>query len=49
MNKITVNWHLWKSCNYKCKFCFAGFEKVKTNLDLEDGKRLIKILKENHV
>ncbi|GBF97117.1 hypothetical protein Rsub_10128 [Raphidocelis subcapitata] len=25
-----VNWHLEPRCNYKCKFCFATFEDVKS-------------------
>lgn len=24
-NPISVNFHLWKPCNYRCKFCFAQF------------------------
>jgi len=28
-----VNFHLWKPCNYKCKFCFATFEDVPARLD----------------
>lgn len=27
-----VNFHLWKPCNYKCKFCFATFEDVPGRL-----------------
>ena len=23
-----VNFHVWRRCNYKCKFCFATFEDV---------------------
>lgn len=25
----SVNFHLWQSCNMRCKFCFATFEDVK--------------------
>ena len=24
----SVNFHLWKSCNMKCRFCFATFQDV---------------------
>lgn len=24
-----VNFHLWKSCNMRCKFCFATFQDIK--------------------
>ena len=27
----SVNYHLWKSCNYQCKFCFGSFNDVKRN------------------
>ena len=36
LNRITLNWHLEKDCNYKCKFCYAHFSKIKTNLNLYD-------------
>jgi radical S-adenosyl methionine domain-containing protein 2 len=27
-----VNFHLWKSCNMRCKFCFATFQDVKKDI-----------------
>lgn len=27
----SVNYHLWKTCNYQCKFCFGSFNDVKQN------------------
>lgn len=34
-----VNYHLWKACNFKCKFCFGTFNDVKqNNLKIEDAK-----------
>ena len=24
----SVNFHLWKACNFRCKFCFATFEDI---------------------
>lgn len=38
---LTVNWHLEKDCNYKCKFCYAHFKEIKQNLDKEKGFKLI--------
>ena len=43
---LTVNWHLEKDCNYKCSFCYAHFEHVRENLDLQEGFKLIKALRE---
>jgi hypothetical protein len=42
---LTVNWHLEKDCNYKCSFCYAHFEHVRYNLDLNEGFELIRALK----
>jgi radical S-adenosyl methionine domain-containing protein 2 len=30
---LAVNFHVWKPCNYKCKFCFAVFDDVPGRLD----------------
>ena len=32
----SVNFHLWKPCNMKCRFCFATFQDVGQN-DLPKG------------
>jgi len=45
-NFLTVNWHLEKTCNYKCKFCFAHFEQTKRNLDLHEGFHLLDAFRE---
>jgi len=42
---LTVNWHLEKDCNYKCSFCYAHFDHVIKNLDLQEGFKLIKALR----
>lgn len=26
---IVINWHITESCNYKCKYCFAKWNRVK--------------------
>ena len=49
LHRITVNWHLEKDCNYKCKFCYAHFSKVKTNLNLVEGYRLLEEIKNNNI
>ena len=33
----SVNFHLWKPCNMRCKFCFATFQDVKQDMDLPKG------------
>lgn len=38
----TVNFHLTKSCNSKCKYCFAKFQDIQTDrLSFERQKQLI--------
>jgi radical S-adenosyl methionine domain-containing protein 2 len=39
-----VNFHLWKFCNYKCRFCFAGFDDVPGQLRREPALRIIEEL-----
>jgi radical S-adenosyl methionine domain-containing protein 2 len=39
-----VNFHVWKSCNYKCRFCFAGFDDVPGQLRREPALRIIEDL-----
>lgn len=44
----SVNFHLWKPCNMRCKFCFASFADVKStilpkgHLEKEDAIILVK-------
>lgn len=28
----SVNFHLWEPCNFRCKFCFATFQDVKSTI-----------------
>lgn len=46
VNLPTVNYHLQKTCNYNCSFCFAHFNEVTHQLDKNEGLKLIKMLKE---
>jgi radical S-adenosyl methionine domain-containing protein 2 len=39
-----VNFHLWKFCNYKCRFCFATFEDVPGRLQRDDALNVIDAL-----
>ena len=44
----SVNYHLWRACNMRCKFCFASFQDVKStilpkgHLSYSESQRLIK-------
>ena len=49
LKRITVNWHLEKDCNYKCKFCYAHFSHINTNLNIDQGFALIDEIKNNTV
>lgn len=42
----TVNYHLTKECNFKCKYCFARFDEMSSQpmLSEEDSLKLIKML-----
>lgn len=41
----SLSYHLTKSCNYRCRFCYAHFYEVKENhLNLDDAKKLISLL-----
>ena len=37
----SVNFHLWKPCNYRCKFCFATFEDVPGRLTRDEALRVV--------
>jgi len=41
-----VNWHCEAFCNYRCEFCYAGFEsqRQQPKLSLEDGISIIQHL-----
>jgi len=42
----SVNFHLTKACNMKCRYCFANFKKVDTILSLSQQKLIIRLLRE---
>lgn len=43
---ISVNYHLYKPCNYQCQFCFATFADIEGSLDLGSQHRLLCRLRE---
>ena len=40
MNNLKVNLHITESCNFKCKYCFAYFNR-RADLPLESWKKLL--------
>ncbi len=55
LNKITysdtnryliraVNLHITKSCNYRCKFCFAHFNQLKIKTNEKEWKEILNLL-----
>ena len=49
---ISVNYHLWPYCNYRCRYCFATFNDIadilpaKSYLSKEESIKLINLLAE---
>ncbi len=41
-----VNFHLYKPCNARCRFCFATFGEVNGHLGLDDARGVIAALRE---
>ena len=44
MQLPAINFHLWKPCNYKCKFCFATFRDIEQHLTRRDALRIVEEL-----
>jgi radical S-adenosyl methionine domain-containing protein 2 len=44
MDLMAVNFHVWKPCNYKCKFCFAVFDDVPGRLTRDQAVRVVELL-----
>ncbi len=42
----SVNLHITKACNYRCKFCYAHFNQVRDHLDKDDWLQIISMLSE---
>ena len=45
MNLVTVNFHVLRECDAKCKFCFATFRDVAHRLTTSDAERLVDALR----
>jgi radical S-adenosyl methionine domain-containing protein 2 len=43
---IAVNFHLYKPCNYRCRFCFATYRDIDSHLPLPEAKLLLQQLRE---
>ncbi|MDB9312024.1 viperin family antiviral radical SAM protein [Spirulina sp. CS-785/01] len=43
---ISVNFHLWKHCNYNCIFCYETMPDIKSNLSLDESLQLLKLLRQ---
>lgn len=43
---IAINFHLYKPCNYRCRFCFATFRDIPGRLDLDQARTLLRLLRE---
>ena len=43
---VAVNFHLYKPCNYRCRFCFATFRDLRGQLSREHALLLLRRLRE---
>ncbi|MCS6915412.1 MAG: viperin family antiviral radical SAM protein [Myxococcota bacterium] len=43
---ISVNFHIWKPCNDRCRFCFATFEDVRGYLSPDDAVQILCLLRQ---
>ena len=43
---LAVNYHLYKPCNYRCRFCFATYRDIQGQLPLDDALRLLSALRQ---
>lgn len=46
MKPVSVNFHLWKPCNYRCQFCYETMPDIHSHLSLNDSLYLLKLLRE---
>ncbi|AUX43646.1 uncharacterized protein SOCE26_050980 [Sorangium cellulosum] len=46
MKIVAVNYHIYKPCNLRCRFCFATFRDVRESLAVDDAFRLLRLLRD---
>ena len=44
MKPVAVNFHICKTCNDACRFCFATFEDVRDHISVDDAIRVLCLL-----
>lgn len=43
--ELVINWHLTEACNYRCRYCFASWERGHPNAELwRDGVATLNLL-----
>lgn len=40
----TLNMHIVGHCNFRCRYCYARFEKAKTFLPIDDARRILEAM-----
>lgn len=43
---IAVNFHLYKPCNYRCRFCFATYRDIEGQISPPEARALLQVLRE---
>ncbi|HEY4242251.1 MAG TPA: viperin family antiviral radical SAM protein [Kofleriaceae bacterium] len=49
MQLTAINFHVWKYCNYQCKFCFATFEDVPLQVKRDQALAVLDALAPHEV
>lgn len=42
---VSVNWHVWPRCNYRCSFCYGTFEGISQTLPREYAIQVPRLLR----
>jgi radical S-adenosyl methionine domain-containing protein 2 len=46
-NELVINWHITEACNYRCRYCYAKWDKAGSQRELiHDHARSTKLLEE---
>lgn len=46
MQIVSVNFHVLRACDARCRFCFATFRDVRGRLAVDDAERVIAAVRE---